>query len=346
MPANILHTLFGKTVVKSVYAQLGFEVENICEQYRYIFSLGCQGPDIFYHSRMTRPVALEYGSLLHRRGFGNFAAALLKKTLPGKPENMTALSMYALGFMTHAFLDRFCHPYIVYKSIPTPDKKACFKQFFSYEKAHGFLERIIDVLMLELLQGISVSSWKQNDLAKICAEPPPELTELLEQTLREIYPERTDKDTQLAQRISNALQDCAEFYRLTDPEKTTLGNNKLDYRIPLAYIYPEKLPLHIDYLNLKHEKWYCPVCGVTVNIASFLEIYNNALETTKETLLQFTAPYIESGIFPSEKAALCIGNSGLSIQDENGNPCIPSKTEALPLEEALLQQKALRKTKN
>ena len=108
--------------------------EQIGGNLRNVFALGCQGPDVFYHSQRLRPVALEYGSLLHRLNFGVFSAALLQMALPvscpaGECQSSTPAHAYALGFMTHAALDRYCHPYIVYKSFdPNAERGSLRKQ--------------------------------------------------------------------------------------------------------------------------------------------------------------------------------------------------------------------------
>ena len=93
MPAQILHSLFGEDVITGIHSRLAGRygiiadkaLEKILYAYKPAFVLGCQGPDIFYHSRQRRPVGLEYGSLLHRRGAGIFTAGLLKMGLPDPP---------------------------------------------------------------------------------------------------------------------------------------------------------------------------------------------------------------------------------------------------------------------
>lgn len=360
MPAQILHTLFGEAVIAALYTRIRsrrgevFEPERIRKNHRPVFMLGCQGPDIFYHSQMTRPVGLEYGVLLHRRGFGDFAAGLLKRALPdthSQETEITPLAVYALGFMTHALLDRFCHPYIVYKSaaVSASDRTTRFAQILPKGTAHAFFERILDVLMLELLQGMPVSSWDQEALTRVCIEPPPGLKELLFETLITGFPERAGKDRKLFRRIENALQDCAAFYRLTDPQKTSLHDPIANTRtcspiwnIPLAYLYPEQLPLHLDYLNLGRRTWYYPAAAGAEDTRSFPDIYHIAVNAATETLLKFILPYLETGIFPVKEAAHGLGNEGLSIQDESGKPCAPARTDPLPLDVVLLQQRSLR----
>jgi hypothetical protein len=374
MPSQILHTLFGEDVIGAMYpaihSRFGIVAEKalkrIQRDYQRPFILGCQGPDIFYHSQMTRPVALEYGALLHRRGYGVFTATLLKMALPDPPpseedirmlrreKGITALGTYALGFMTHAFLDRLTHPYIVYKSgLPFPaPAEALYQDHISSlgKTAHAFFERIIDVLMLDYLRGRPVSSWEQEALlVSVCEAPPPGLKELLARALIAAFPERAGGDAKLKERIENTFLDCATFYHYTDPGKTSIyhrapGAEQPGWigEIPVPYLYPENLPGHIDYLNLERRTWFYPGAGGAPDSRSFPAIYAEAVQTAADSLSAFIAHYLETGIFPIKEAARTIGNGGLSIQDEKGKPCAPVRTSPLPLDEVLAQQEKLR----
>ncbi|MFP3043890.1 zinc dependent phospholipase C family protein [Treponema primitia] len=361
MPSQILHTLFGEDVIagmfRVLYPEFGVVAkrarEKVEEDYRFSFVLGCQGPDIFYHNQMTRPVGLEYGTLLHRRFSGTFTAALLKLGLPDPPASaedvaahrpeggITALGAYALGFMTHAILDRACHPYIVYKTA-----KLSGESRGTERNIHAFFERVLDVLMLEELRGGKpVASWDQDSLAQICENPPRGLKELLAKSLRHAFPERALKDQKLSQRMDNTFRDCAGFYRYTDPGRTSLQSplaKQILEEMPLVYIYPEELPGDVDYLNKEHRAWYYPAGDSPAETRSFPEIYAQALAFAVEILTPLIAKYLATGIFPIVEAARSIGNGGLSIQDAAGKPCSPSRSEPLPLESVLEQQRRLR----
>jgi hypothetical protein len=273
MPAQILHTLFGEDVIEKIFVNIEPRfgivackaMEKIQGVYKTAFVLGCQGPDIFYHNRMSRPVGLEYGTLLHRRGAGIFTAGLLKMGLPDPPpdeedirrgrreKGISAMGSYALGFMTHAVLDSWAHPYIIFKSgrvSPLEPNTRGSARF------HAFFERILDVLMLETLRGGKAADWDQEGfLAEICGNPPLGLKELLGRELILAFPERAGKDEKLHIRIDNTFTDCTAFYRETAPGRTSLGVWKdtvsgTDFAgsiFPLepellAYVYPENLP--------------------------------------------------------------------------------------------------------
>ncbi|MDR2258727.1 MAG: zinc dependent phospholipase C family protein [Treponema sp.] len=381
MPSQILHTLFGEDVTGEIYRRIGprFGIvadkawEKISREYRAVFYLGCQGPDIFYHNQRTRPVALEYGGLLHRRGYGLFSAILLKMGLPDPPpdaedirlgrreKGINALGAYSLGFMTHAVLDRFCHPYIVYKSqYLDPEGKAAARKeggagqpqtgpnrTFWTRLAHPFFERILDVLMLKSLRGQEPAAWDQNILAGILEHPPLGLKELLCRALTAGFPERAGKDRNLVQRIDNAFFDAARFYRLTAPQKTSLHRSTAPGPETepglLAYLYPKRLPAEIDFLNLNHGPWFDPgkppaLNDETPDTRSFPEIYAQAVKAAADSLTPCITGYLKSGVFPIGQAARSIGNGGLSIQDPEGKPRAPLRTNPLPLEKVLAEQ--------
>jgi hypothetical protein len=242
--------------------------------------------------------------------------------------------------MTHAILDRSCHPYIVYKTVKLNGENRGAER-----NIHAFFERILDVLMLEELRGKPATSWDQESLARICEDPPEGLKELLAEALRRAFPERAGKDTKLAQRIDNTFRDCAGFYQHTDPARTSFGSpwaKQILEEIPLVYIYPEALPGGIDYLNREHRIWYYPTIGGAEETRSFPEIYAQALEFALENLTPLIAAYLGTEVFPIVDAARNIGNEGLSIQDAAGKPCPPSRSEPLDLETVLEQQRRLR----
>ena len=359
MPSQVLHTLFGEDVTAEIYRRLvprfgiiaGKALEKIQDTHRKAFALGCQGPDIFYHSQGRRPVGLEYGTLMHRRGAGIFTAGLLKMGLPDPPpdeedirmnrreKGINALGAYALGYMTHAILDRQAHPYIVYKSERlVPESPGRFRY-------HAFFERIIDVLMLKKLRNLDISSWDQDGLlAETCANPPPGLKELLARALVLAYPERAGKDEKLGLRIENTFLDSAGFYHHTDPSRTPLHGATaiIPSKNQVSYLFPGELPAEMDFLNLEHLPWYYPSGEKKEDLRSFPDIYSGAVCNAADTLTVIIEKYLEDGFFPIREAATAIGNGGLSVVDENGKPCVVMRTDPLPLEEVLNQQMVLR----
>ena len=353
MPSQLLHTLFGEDVVAGIcqrvenrFADAAARILTIPGAHRKAFALGCQGPDIFYHSRRRRPVGLEYGTLLHRRGIGTFCSELLKNSLPAvfaaQAEGAYgAYGAYALGFMTHAILDRQAHPYIVYKTwLPSNHG------FPGYAQAHTFFERIIDALMLKHLRGSEITSWDQEGLlAETCASPPPGLKELLSRTLVFAFPERAGKDEKLEARIINTFHDSAVFYRMSAP--ANVAQKRMDDSLSkdhLVYVYPEELPANIDFLNLEKRPWFYPAGEETADTRSFPEIYAGAVAAAADSLSGIIVRYLEEASFQAEEAARVIGNGGLSIVDGSGAPCPPCRSDPLPLDDVIEQQVIMRRS--
>ncbi|MDR1859059.1 MAG: zinc dependent phospholipase C family protein [Treponema sp.] len=333
MPSQILHALFGDDVIAGLCSRLkdagslavSAALAEITSRHRGAFVLGCQGPDVFYHNRRTRPSALGYGSLLHRRAYGVFSAGLFATS------RHDSHKAYALGFMTHAALDRHCHPYIIYKSVDLEAGN-------SAENSHPFFERIIDVLMLAELRRQEVSSWDQGLLAETCENPPEGLKELVARALAAAFPERAGRDEKLGQRIDNAFADSARYYRLSDPAKTSVDVRPASIR-HLSLVYPRNLPAEIDFLNLKQEPWYYPYRQQDEkpkpDTRSLVQVYSDAVQAAVDSLLPCMGQYLETGVFPVATAAETIGNGSLSIHGEDGKPCAPNFTSPLPLGDVL-----------
>ena len=326
MPSQILHALFGEDVLTGLYPH---PPDN-----RGAFVLGCQGPDIFYHNRRTRPVSLEYGSLLHRRGYGTFSAHLFAMC-----RRDPCLRDYALGFITHAALDRFCHPYIIYKSVHLQAKNPK-----DAELTHPFFERILDVLMLKELRRQDLSDWDQKTLANTCENPPPGLKDAIARAMISAFPQKA-RDALLARRIDNAFADSGRYYRMSDPANTGIEQRLSVNKRYLSLVSPLNLPAEIDFLNLKHENWYYPYCPLgTVSkpdSRSFPQIYAEAVDAAAASLLSCVA-HSDTDIFPIAGIAENIGDGGLSIHDETGKPCMPNCTSPLPLNEVIQDQAEIR----
>ncbi len=139
MPSHISHALFAEDVIASVFGPDHFR------RHLNAMTFGAQGPDLFYHTRRTRPSCVMFGSLIHKKGYGTLAANMARSVLTSQETIDSNSAAYLLGFTTHAFLDRKLHPYINYRAGWVEDGQADTEK---YRHSHVFLERIIDVLLL------------------------------------------------------------------------------------------------------------------------------------------------------------------------------------------------------
>jgi hypothetical protein len=358
MPAQILHVLFGEDVLRSAATGCGVSaspvaayVERALGAFGPFFRLGCQGPDLFYHNQRTRPVSLEYGTLLHRRGFGDFAADLLNRTMSERSpaSGPTAPSAYALGFATHAFLDRRAHPYIVCKAgWVSPAKPETAR----YARCHAFFERVLDVLMLERLRGMDAAAWDQEEMLSLRdGADRDSVIAAIAASLSAVFPERAGSDAQLGRRVLNAFSDAAGFYRITNPARTSLNMRLPDGfeylrsaagRASVALVYPDHFTYGVDYLNLARGAWGDPCRPDRVDSRSFHDLYAAAAAEAAEVVVFLFKAFVETGLIPAAELSRSIGNGGLSVVGADGQPCAPSHAEPLPLDAVLDQQYRLR----
>jgi len=343
MPSQMLHVLHGSSVCRAIGPAKALKSPNFP-----FFCLGCQGPDIFYHNQRTRPTALEYGSLLHRRNYGEFSSSLLSRAQKfiGTKEDRDKSLAYAVGFMLHAFLDRALHPYIISRAGGAGIRRTLTDQGrgISVARLHMFLERILDVAMLEDLDGIAVDSWPQNSLLSDPAREGGEiLIPLLLDALRESFPQRAEDDPHLSIRLANALKDASYFYTATSPEPEA-GPGLAERLIhagrekgmeATAYLHPVKVPGHTDFLNKSHSEWLYPCEPGMARQESVKELFDTAVKDACSAL----EPFFAMGDRMDARAlAQSIGNGNLSLRTENGERCSPVYFSALELEKILSEE--------
>jgi len=213
MPSQILHVLLARQAC-SLSGLGGDSPLSAALYFPQPFNIGCQGPDIFAHNRRTKPFALAYARLLHRRDYGRFAAECAREYLI-RPD--AVLAGWLTGFLTHQIVDRIFHPYIVYRSA---SMQPSVLGGITPALQHAFLERILDVCMLRTVSGQSVHSFDTGDSFFL----EPSLIRLLEgpiaRSLLRTFPAEAVSDRGITQRVGNAFSDAVYFHQLTNPSAT------------------------------------------------------------------------------------------------------------------------------
>lgn len=235
MPSQITHVLAGMRARER--AGLVLESRTVP-----LFNMGCQGPDIFAHNRRTKPFALAYARLLHRRRYGTFCrSAAIRLLEHPDPEAHAWLS----GFVTHQALDRTVHPYIIFRSAQLPFDAVPGVSPALY---HAFFERIIDVLLLRQLTGRPVSRFNMDPLFRMDRDSIHALSHFIASVLHTVYPENNAKNSRLETRVENAFRDTRYFYHMTNPVRTSMvipadrsAISRLSERGPagVALLFPE-----------------------------------------------------------------------------------------------------------
>jgi len=243
------------------------------------FVLGAQGPDLFLHSQRRKPRGIQYGGLLHRKGFPTFAALLAG----GSDEARE----YAAGFVTHVVLDRVSHPFINYfagwwdRSRPETRR---------YQHMHPFLERLIDIELLERKEGRHPKELSFYRLVDCGSELPRGLQEELRHALAASV-ESARRDEELIQRLRNAYADSMGYYRHTSEigeaymkeARRREEAEEISDRW-LSLIHPPTLPYKLDVLNLRRRQWCHPCDSDRRSNESFLDLWEAAISRSAELL--------------------------------------------------------------
>jgi hypothetical protein len=336
MPAQICHLLFAEEALRSA---LGARAEGLLERQGNLFRFGAQGPDFFYHNQRTRPTGLKYGAAAHHEGYGRLTAHLVRQLRRLQARGIDEavrdeLTAFTLGWVTHSFLDRVTHPFIVYFSGWVDPARPETEKYF---RCHIFFERILDVLTLRERRGQEVAGLSLPGLLGCGPVLPYPLVKTLLKALNAAYPSMTRKSLD-RRRIENAYADAMFFYTYTDPSEPRYRRLALerDREAPkrrLALFHPLELPQDIDFLNLNGAQWRHPCLEELTSSASFPQLYAEALAQAVPALT-VVAEALEGGRPPEEVEAV-VGNASLNTGLERSQRCRLSQSDPLPLPELL-----------
>ncbi len=281
MPAHFSHLLFAEDALREATPC----AEVLLERAGNLFRLGAQGPDIFYHNQRTRPLALRYGSLIHRRGFGTLVAHMAATVVAtahrtGAPDMEQAA--YLLGFATHAALDRAAHPYIICRAGWVRHQEHATHR---YRRCHTLLERLLDVAALRALRAQELEEFDFLPYVSCGEQLPYPTLKMLVKGINSAYPTASFKSRN-RRRIENAYADSMRFYRLTDHRNLRLRNRavELDRRDEFrhrrcAVFHFSDLGSDLDPANLSHRPWPHPCNPEVVSDESYLDLMAGARAT-------------------------------------------------------------------
>ncbi len=305
MPAHISHNLFAFQAVDNISSLVENHkksLESSC------LALGAQGPDIFFHNQRTKPSGLAYGIKLHGSGYGKCCSALSDWILQEGLQDKQQEVFYLYGFVTHAVLDRYTHPFIISRAGSET------------AGAHAFYERIIDVLMLRRSLNIDPNTYDFLSRLPSGYAVPECIIDMLNHSLSFIYP-RSRLKRQAKNRIENAFNDSLTYYTHTNyidqeyicraMEREKTGDIKEKW---LSIIHPMWFPDEYDYLNLEKKIWHNPWTGIETN-DSFVDLWEKGLD--RAVMLLEICRDVLQGDKPSKELETGVGNGPLGGQVEH-----------------------------
>mgnify|MGYP006294543749 CR=1 FL=1 len=333
MPSQITHYLFAKEVIQS---SLGKQGGKMLGTYNNLIAWGAQRPDFFYHNQRSRPTAFKYGRILHRGGYGTLLYHFLPHCFTNDAAKNEAAIAFIYAFLTHAVLDRYTHPFIIYFSgWREPGEKTTYELY----RMHAFFERIID---------LSLCGCNDFDFAALLLDVDRYFTLLRDiciSGIRKTYTELNKPDLD-ERSFANACTDALFFYRVTncadrenirhayERDKAHHFNRKL-----LALYYPRYYDKNIDYLNEKHTEWRDPFYPDRKRTESFSDLYGEAVAAGIEALRKLDQLVRERDFssVKKEDVEAIAGNGNLS-NGECAKNLSPRTASPLPLYEQLVRE--------
>ncbi len=131
MPGFVTHYIFGVNAYKQIDNS---DIHNIIYRNRQAYSLGLQGPDLFYY---FMPASLGFkpniANIIHKKKTNEFFRQLMASvsSLTRHQDYETAFA-YIEGFMGHYLLDTAMHPY-VYSRVGTSISNRTLGEHFAIE---------------------------------------------------------------------------------------------------------------------------------------------------------------------------------------------------------------------
>lgn len=303
MPSQIAHIQLGREAADALPEGWAARFPDAA------FRLGCQGPDVFYHNRRTKPGAFLYGTRLHRRGWGAFLSRFRREALDrGWGPDHPGMAFLA-GQATHGFLDRRAHPFVVSFAgwqVPGDPDTAGLRH------SHAFLERILDVELWRIKTGNPFGQCRWQEDFPSASDFPHEFWTVWAEALHEVFP-RLSARADVEPRLRNAVSDTRGFLTFTAPSATEHAL-RAARQGAIHYFHPVALP-DWDFLNLGHAPWPDPLTGRT-RTESFLELFDLALEESRRALSLLTDPKADWEEL--------LGNGSLNLPGEEGQSLGPA----------------------
>ncbi|MEE8440105.1 MAG: hypothetical protein V3S41_00165 [Spirochaetia bacterium] len=338
MPSHITHLLFAEDCCSE--AGLRVLVEPAGRPY---LALGAQGPDIFYHNQRRKPSGLTYGSLMHRHGYGTTVSHMAAWAwTQGLPLESWA-GAWVVGFSTHATLDRSTHPYINYFSGWVERGDPHTERFRSM---HPFLERLIDVALLDSARGMHPNGLNFSKLSNCGESPPAAWLDMMTTALSAAY-QVAKGDAELRDRLTSAYLDTAGYYQFTNVVdeqylREGFGREKrgeIGARW-LSIVHPLSVPDTVDVLNEGHATWTHPCNGKERYSDSFLDRYDLALGTAAAMIGEIADTWKDHSRSAEDRRRRienAVGNWNLSDGRNTERPCSKRHAAPLPLRELQTQ---------
>lgn len=295
MPGFTTHYLFGQQTYQSLRPS---GLKQDIQKYHHVFSLGLQGPDIFFYDftaylfRRKNP-----GSIAHTMSTGAFLRHLIES--PGiflTQKEQKIAHVYIFGFTGHYLLDSRCHPYIYAKAAGDPAKLRCTGR-------HIRLETDIDATLLWFYQHRRPSEFHQSESIALTREQMTVVSTMLFSAFQKTYPGLPLSRKEIVRAIHMMQRETKYLYDPNGYKKILV--RRIETIIPgyplLSSLIPsDTLIFSKDPCNTAHKPWRNPWAKEMESTESFFELFE-AARTEYSRILNDTARFFSREHTPSEE---------------------------------------------
>lgn len=266
MPDIYAHSVFALRMMETMSDQFKKMIESNLDAYKW----GAMGPDPFYYYGQLIPkrnsqLVRRIGGLLHTTHIETFFLQLFK-TL--KESESDCVKSYLLGYLSHYYLDKTCHPFIFYRSGFGTTKD----DMFFYSSMHKNYEMGLDAQLLYELEQDRFSRYRlykniplSIDLEAVYAYMSSVVSELFDINI-------SQGDVRSAFKQNHHVIKLFANYRPLFMSLTHILPYKT--KLTLSSVLPIYRVEH-DYLNLSHATFKDPCTGIESN-CDFLELMRAA----------------------------------------------------------------------
>ena len=315
MPGFTTHYLFGQQAYQLIQSE---SLRRSIQKRHTVYSLGLQGPDIFFYDILSAAAKKNPGTTAHTADTRKFLRYLLEspEIFTQKKERRTA-QVYILGFIGHYLLDTACHPYIYAMTRYSRHPKG-------YLGKHLLLETDVDSALLWHYERRLPSEFHQSESIALSKEQKNTVATLLYFAFSRTYPKLGITKRRIFHAIHAMQLGTKLLYDPSGRKKSALRRLEsvfFGYPLLSSLIASDALVFYKDPCNLTHRPWKNPWDETRRSTESFLELFENAKETYGHLINELDA-FFSLEHSPAEtadakkKLLLALGNlcyhSGLS----------------------------------
>lgn len=250
------------------------------------FSLGLQGPDIFFYSPVSYLRKENTGSILHETHTGEFFQNMLAyKDQMSDSTEKEAVTAYIAGFLGHYTLDCIFHPYVYAKTGWREDEA---KRNDYYGK-HFKLECEFDILFLKSVKELRPEEFYQSKTICLPRREQKAIARLLSNAVTKTYGQinlygHTQAAIISTQLATALLHDSTGSLKknVQRIEKKLLGCSWISEMIEASVPVNEN-----DVLNLSHSFWQNPWNPKLQSCETVYELLESAISSYYKLLLAF-----------------------------------------------------------